>query len=204
MNPISHKLDSQSCICLNSKYCLESHSAPRFIKKCVYFESNYTFRFFLLQPKHPLLISTSTPTRFSASNFSHSLQLQGRIVSGLHETTMASPQLLELSPVARPREDGTRAPQYCIAPSTTTCGKRSEPVTSCRSAVQHWITFTQVAYNLDDAPPANPVAKFGGFPEDAPCFPPQLSYGEPPHKCLTDPCKVCGYGTPKKPSQRVA
>ena len=117
---------------------------------------------------------------------------------------MASLQFLELSPVACPRGDGTRGPQDCITPSTTTCGKRSESVTSSRSVVQHWITFTQVAYNLGDAPPANPVAKFGGVPEDAPCFPPQLSYGELPHKCPAVPCEICGYGKKDQPPQRVA
>ena len=146
----------------------------------------------------------SFPTGVSASKFSSSLHLQGRRQAP-HQTTMASLQLVKMS---SRRGDGARGPQNCIASSTTTCPKRSDSVsTSMRSLVQHGITFTQVAYNLDDAPPAYSVAKFREVGEDAPCFPPQFSYseGDPSHQCKGDlKCFICGNWMPNQPAHRAA
>lgn len=118
---------------------------------------------------------------------------------------MPSVQMLKLSSPVAQRGDGTRGPHHFIASSTTTYPKRSDSV-SIKGVIQHWITFTdQVAYNLDEAPPGNSVAKNGGVTKEASCFPPQFSYGDPEHKCNDLYCPLCGRGRPRtQPAQGPA
>lgn len=122
---------------------------------------------------------------------------------------MPSVQMLKLSSPVAQRGDGTRGPHHFIASSTTTTyPKRSDSVSTSKSVIQQWITFTdQVAYNLDEAPPRNSVAKNGGVTKEASCFPPQFSYGDPVHKCTCNDlhCPICGHGRSRtQPAQGPA
>lgn len=107
-----------------------------------------------------------------------------------------------MSPVAL-RRDGTRASHHHtnMASSTTTCLKRSEPMSSPTSA--RYSACTQVAYNLDDALPADSAAKFRGAAHDEPSVP-TLLLRDKPHECEQLPCPDCGKGMPNQPANRVA